>query len=79
MASGIAHELNQPLCAIANYSGACLRLLKKENGISEKVLGSLEKIKSQAVRAGKIISRLRRMVTRNLPTISNVDINDTIE
>ena len=79
MASGIAHELNQPLCAIANYSSGCLRLLKNDNGISEKVLDSLEKVKSQADRAGKIITRLRRMVAKNLPTISSVDINDTIQ
>ena len=64
MASGIAHELNQPLAAIANYSQACDRLLAKPNADIEEVRGALKEITQQAVRAGDIIRKLRALVSR---------------
>ena len=59
MASGIAHELNQPLAAVANYAQACERLLGLPNPDVEEVRDALRQITAQAVRAGDIISRLR--------------------
>lgn len=59
MAAGIAHELNQPLAAVANYAQACERLLGLPNPDLEEVRGALRQITAQAVRAGDIINRLR--------------------
>ena len=65
MASTLAHELNQPLGAIANYTKGCKRLLARpdpENVV--KALEVLDKAAEQALRAGQIIRRLREFVTR---------------
>jgi two-component system, LuxR family, sensor kinase FixL len=65
MASTLAHELNQPLSAIANYLKGSRRLL--EHASDEKsaaMRDALEKAADQAMRAGQIIRRLRDFVAR---------------
>jgi PAS domain S-box-containing protein len=64
MSTGIAHELNQPLSAIANYSNGCIRRLRTGNDDKSAILQALEQIASQATRAAAIIKRLRSLVTR---------------
>jgi two-component system sensor kinase FixL len=64
MASTLAHELNQPLTAIANYLKGSRRLLTA-NEIDRAMLGdALDKANEQALRAGQIIRRLRDFVAR---------------
>lgn len=63
MASGLAHELNQPLTAISNYSLAGRRLSERDS-VPEKVVEILGKIGEQAQRAGEIIKRLRAFVRK---------------
>ncbi|MEM7750719.1 MAG: PAS domain S-box protein [Pseudomonadota bacterium] len=62
LASALAHELNQPLTAITNYSNAAKRLLErgKTSGATDLVL----KAGDQAIRAGEIIRRLRQFIER---------------
>src|SRR5215471_3678 len=65
MASALAHELNQPLSAIANYMKGMRRLL--EDGSDERsamLRDAMEKAAEQAVRAGQIIHRLRDFLAR---------------
>ena len=65
MASTLAHELNQPLSAIANYLRGSRRLL--EDVSDEKFVSmrdALDKAADQAMRAGQIIRRLRDFVAR---------------
>ncbi len=64
MASTLAHELNQPLSAIANYIKGSRRLLDGETVRKEMLQGALEKAGEQALRAGQIIRRLRDFVSR---------------
>ena len=65
MASTLAHELNQPLGAIANYTKGCRRLLVKPDAEAiAKTVEVLDKTAEQALRAGQIIRRLREFVTR---------------
>jgi two-component system sensor kinase FixL len=65
MASTLAHELNQPLSAIANYLKGSQRLLQlSEDEHAATVRDALDKAASQAVRAGQIIRRLREFVSR---------------
>jgi len=65
MASALAHELNQPLSAIANYLTGSRRLIAgRTDPESLRVGEALEKASSQALRAGEIIRRLREFVTR---------------
>ncbi|MDZ4690838.1 PAS domain S-box protein [Terricaulis sp.] len=64
MASALAHELNQPLSAIANYLSGARRLLERA-GVDEPRAGdALEKAADQALRAGEIIRRLRDFLSR---------------
>jgi two-component system, LuxR family, sensor kinase FixL len=65
MASALAHELNQPLTAIANYLKGCRRLLdRRPDEQSGMVNDALDKATEQALRAGDIIRRLRDFVAR---------------
>ncbi|HYP66014.1 MAG TPA: ATP-binding protein, partial [Steroidobacteraceae bacterium] len=61
IASGIAHEVNQPLAAITNYAWACQRLLGTSAPDIDEVRSALQEIGSQAARAAEIIRRLRRL------------------
>ncbi|WP_374470029.1 PAS domain S-box protein [Phenylobacterium sp.] len=62
MASALAHELNQPLSAVANYVKGSVRLLDQEPVDKAKVKGALTSAGEQALRAGQIIRRLRDFV-----------------
>lgn len=65
MASTLAHELNQPLGAIANYTKGCRRLMASPDPASiAKTIEVLDKAAEQALRAGQIIRRLREFVAR---------------
>lgn len=75
MASGIAHELNQPLAAIANYSQACDRLLASPDADIPEIRDALREITGQAVRAGEIIRKLRGLATRSDAESAPTNIN----
>lgn len=79
MASSLAHELNQPLTAISNYSMGAVAMLKSGNANPERLLEALEKAARQAERAGKIISRIREFVKRSEPRRQRVMLNRIIE
>lgn len=68
LASSLAHELNQPLAAIASYSAACETLLYKPNPPIGKVQETLVKMTAQARRAGQIIRGIRQFVVKRAPT-----------
>jgi PAS domain S-box-containing protein len=67
MASSLAHELNQPLTAIANYSEGTLARLRRGTISPEEVNAALAKTTAQAQRAGGIIRRIREFVKRSEP------------
>ena len=74
-ASAIAHELNQPLAAIATYNNACLRLLQQ--GVSgDELVRAMEKCRDQAKRAGAIIQRLREVLRQPAPALASADLTD---
>jgi two-component system sensor kinase FixL len=66
LASSLAHELNQPLAAIAGYCEGGRALLDRE--LDEDTVGTLrevlEEAASQAVRAGEIVRRMRDFISR---------------
>jgi len=78
MASGIAHELNQPLSAIATYAHACERLLSLASPDIEEVQGALREIAGQAIRAGEIIRRLRGLARAEDLRRAPADLNGVI-
>ncbi|MGC1953063.1 MAG: PAS domain-containing protein [Gammaproteobacteria bacterium] len=83
MTTTLAHELNQPLGAIANYSQACLRTLKANTDATDVLYGALEQITAQARRAGDIVGRLRMFVRKSdglrLPTDINTLVTETLQ
>ncbi len=85
MASSIAHELNQPLTAITNYSmGTLARLRAQSNGgtgavVPDELLPALEKTSQQAQRAGAIIRRIREFVKRSEPRRRDTDLRAVID
>jgi two-component system sensor kinase FixL len=78
MASGIAHELNQPLAAIATYAHACDRLLGLPEPEIEEIQTALKEIAEQAVRAGDIIRKLRNLARMEDVARAPSDINSVI-
>jgi len=78
IASGIAHELNQPLAAIATYAHACDRLLGLREPDIAEVQGALREIAGQAVRAGDIIRRMRSLARADELRPGVADINSVI-
>jgi two-component system, LuxR family, sensor kinase FixL len=65
MASALAHELNQPLSAIANYLKGSRRLIEnRPDEESATIRDAMDKAAEQALRAGQIIRRLRDFVAR---------------
>jgi two-component system sensor kinase FixL len=67
MASGLAHELNQPLGAIANYAGAGQTMIGSGRATPERLAEMLGEIQAEALRAGEIIQRLRSFVKKQRP------------
>jgi len=79
MASSLAHELNQPLTAIANYSMGAVAMLRSGNADPDRLLEALEKAAQQAERAGKIISRIREFVKRSEPRRQKVSVREILD
>jgi PAS domain S-box-containing protein len=72
MASSLAHELNQPLTAISNYSMGSVARLRRNIATGAttdqgELLSMLQKTSAQAERAGHIIRRIREFVKRSEP------------
>ncbi|GAB6043780.1 hypothetical protein JCM17961_44610 [Endothiovibrio diazotrophicus] len=75
MASGIAHELNQPLAAIATYTSACIRMLKGGASSQQEVLEVMERVSAQAERAGGILRQIRSFIRKEEPEWKPVELN----
>jgi C4-dicarboxylate-specific signal transduction histidine kinase len=74
MATEIAHEINQPLAAIAMYSAAGLRTMQGEYD-SSQMKTWLESINTQAKRASEIVRRVRHFMQKGEPQFGSVDMN----
>jgi two-component system sensor kinase FixL len=78
MSAGIAHELNQPLAAVANYAQACDRLLMLPDPDIPEIRDALQQITAQAVRAGDIIRRLRALARNEVLQREPTDLNGLV-
>ena len=72
-ASGLAHELNQPLGAVANYVEGCLVRLERGNGSPGELAAALGRARDAALRAGAIVSRIRRLAERGPTEFAPLD------
>ncbi len=78
MASGIAHEVNQPLSAVVNYTQVCLNFINSDTPDLVKITEILKKANRQALKAGQIIHSMREFVKPRKIHRSTVDINELI-
>ncbi len=78
MATGIAHELNQPLSAIANFARGCLRRLRNGDVAPGELVVPLEEISVQAERAGEVMRHVRDFVRKRETRMTAVDINQIV-
>jgi two-component system, LuxR family, sensor histidine kinase DctS len=78
MASTLAHEINQPLAAIASYNQGCVRRLRSGSWDAEEIAATLEKASAQAERAGQVIQRVREFLRNREPTRTAHDVNDVM-
>jgi len=79
MASSVAHELNQPLAAIANYCNGIITRVNNNAIAKEDLVAALEKTSRQAQRAGQIIHRIRSFVKRSEPQRQISDPHSIVE
>jgi two-component system, LuxR family, sensor kinase FixL len=79
MAAGVAHELNQPLTAIANYAHACERLLARPGTDPNELREALRQISLQTTRAADIIRRLRRLAGSRQSEHLPLEVNALVE
>jgi two-component system, LuxR family, sensor kinase FixL len=79
MAAGVAHELNQPLTAIANYAHACERLLARPGTDANELREALRQTAAQTTRAADIIRRLRAVARNNQADHLPVGMNGLVE
>jgi C4-dicarboxylate-specific signal transduction histidine kinase len=76
LASGLAHELNQPLSAIANGVEACARYVQSGKVQPRKLLRLLDEASSEAVRAGSIVDHLRGFIEKGEPQLEQTDLRE---
>lgn len=82
MASTLAHELNQPLTAIANYLQAGSNLMQQDSGDPEDqamIREAMEESVKEALRAGDIVRRLRAFVSRGEADMGLADLPRLID
>ena len=79
MTSGIAHEINQPLAAIAAYAAACLRMLGSDAPDLPLLTDTLEQIRNQGRRAGEIVQRMRRLTRKGDIKRTPVDLGTALD
>ena len=79
MASGIAHELNQPLTAVMNYTRAARRRLDRAEPDPASIADLVDKAGQQAERAAEIIKRLRGFIKKDESERHLEPINTVVE
>jgi two-component system sensor kinase FixL len=79
MASALAHEINQPLTAIAAYMKAIRRMLDAADpDVLNRARAALDSANEQALRAGEIVRRLREFVARGDTEKAVVEANHLV-
>ena len=80
MATGVAHELNQPLSVIKTASSFFVKKIGKGDPIEPTLLsGMLQKIDSNVDRATKIINHMRQFARKSDMDLEKIQINEIIE
>jgi signal transduction histidine kinase len=78
LTSSIAHEVNQPISAVAINAGAGLSWLDRKPPDVEKARISLEQIAEDAHRSAEVIDRIRELFKKARPRKGLLDINEVV-
>ncbi len=78
VASTLAHELNQPLTAIASYNAGVINSLHRDGFTDANVLTALQRLGEQAAQAGRIVQRIREFLTRREPEREVCEIHQLV-
>ncbi|MDC8784710.1 sensor histidine kinase [Roseateles koreensis] len=78
VASTLAHELNQPLTAIASYNAGVINSLARLGVQDPVVMGALQRLGAQAAQAGRVVQRIRHFLTRREPQHEACELNRVI-
>lgn len=78
MTAGLAHEINQPLGAIANYAQGCVRRLRDGTAEPAELLPIVQEIGAEALRAGEVIRRLRDLIRKDGARQVEADLNHLV-
>lgn len=79
MASSLAHEINQPLAAIAAYIKGCIKRLETKKEVTPEIIKILNEATHQAERAGEVVHRIKNFVRKGELFFENIDVNTLIE
>jgi len=74
IATGLAHELKQPMLAVLNYVGAAIRLLERTPPEIQDATSIMRKADLQVGRADAILRRMRNYVQKGEPRVSSIDV-----
>lgn len=78
MASSLAHEINQPLAAVASYATGCLNRLRSGRYTVPDLLDALEKLDRQAKRAGNIVRHMNDFARKSSPSLQPLDLGHLV-
>lgn len=78
MVTGMTHELGQPLAVILSGAEACARLLRDGGTTKEELVKTLDRIATQAERAGAVVNSFKRFIRRQEPEYSLIDLNAVV-
>lgn len=78
LAATLAHELNQPLAAIANYCAAAQQYLAGVPAADERLVAAVDGAEKQALRAGAVIQRIRAFIAQDPPRRAHVNLVDVV-
>jgi signal transduction histidine kinase len=79
MATGVAHELNQPLTSINTLADVAKRMLSSEAPVIHDIIKILDKISTQTMRTSEIVRRLREFVTKRPPKTEDINLNALVK
>jgi two-component system sensor histidine kinase TtrS len=79
MASGMAHELNQPLTALISYCGTAVKMAENTPSLPEGYIEILHRAEEQAHRAGDVIRHLREFTSKSSDDRSRVVLEELVQ
>jgi C4-dicarboxylate-specific signal transduction histidine kinase len=79
LTASIAHEVNQPLAAVAANADACVAWLSREHPDLVEARAAAERAAQGATKAAEVIARIRSLITKATPESSSVQMNQVVE